>query len=424
MRVCALDYFSVTMEIQITTKKSDGVERLLEVSVPAATVQEAEEKTARRYASSVRLPGFRPGKAPAALVKKKFKEAIRQQTIESLLQEAYQEVIEREKLNVASQPHVHDLKFDEGKPLTFELHVEVRPELELARTQGFKVKRESGAVTDEQVKEQIETLRDQRANWAPVSEKPLPGDMVTVLLATAEDGGEIPEGKEYRLVLGGGQAIAGIEELIMKLAPGESIEEKVRWPDDFPDEAQRGKTKPVRVALQDVKRKQLPELDDAFSREVGDFESLDALTSAVRKDLESHAEREADAGVRQQIIDQIVQANAFDVPPSWVRQLVDGYMKAYQIPEDEFERFNAEFRPIAERQVRRDLIVDTIAEREKLKATEAEIDDRVADVAKKRNADPGQVYASLQKAGRLQEIERAITEEKVFKWLLERNTVE
>ena len=412
------------MDIKITTKKSDGVERLLEVSVPVATVQEAEEKTARRYASSVRLPGFRPGKAPAALVRKRFKDAIRQQTLESLLQEVYQEVIEREKLKVASQPHVHDLKFDEGKPLTFELHVEVRPELELSRTQGFKVKRESTPVTDETVREQLEQLRDQRANWAPATDKPAPGDMVTVMLATAEDGGEIPEGKEYRIVLGGGQAIPGIEELIMKLTPGESIEEKVRWPDDFPDEAQRGKTKPVRVALQDVKRKQLPDLDDAFSREVGDFESLDALTSAVRKDLESHSERDADAGVRQQIIDQIVQANAFDVPPSWVSQLVDSYMKAYQIPEEERERFTGEFRPIAEKQVRRDLIIETISEREKLKATEAEIDDRVADVAKKRNADPGQVYASLQKAGRLQEIERAITEEKVFKWLLERNTVE
>ena len=112
------------------------------------------------------------------------------------------------------------------------------------------------------------------------------------------------------------------------------------------------------------------------------------------------------------------------MPPSWVKQLVDGYMKAYQIPDDEHDRFTAEFRPVAERQVRRDLIIDTIAEKEKLKASEADVDERVAEVAKKREAEPGQVYASLQKAGRLQEIERAITEEKVFKWLLERNTVE
>lgn len=415
---------SGTMNIEIKTKKSEGVERLLEVSVPAEAVQQAEEQTARRYATSVRLPGFRPGKAPTALVRKRFKDAIRQQALETLLQEAFQEVVEREKLKVASQPHVHDVKFDDGKPLTFELHVEVRPEVTLARTQGFKVKREASAITDANVREQLDQLRDQRANWAPVGEKPAPGDMVTVLLATADENGVLPDGKEYRIVIGGGQAIPGIEELIMKLTPGDTVEESVRWPEDFPDEAERGKSKPVRVTLQDVKRKALPELDDAFSREVGDFESLDALTSAVRKDLESHAERDADAGVRQQIIDQIVQANAFDVPPSWVNQLVDGYMKAYQVPDEERDRFTNEFRPVAERQVRRDLIIETIAEREKLKASEADVDERVAEVATRRNADPGQVYASLQKAGRLQEIERSITEEKVFKWLLDRNTVE
>jgi trigger factor len=412
------------MQIEIKTKKNEGVERLLEVSVPVNEVEDAEERTAKRYASSVRLPGFRPGKAPAALVRKRFRDAIRQQALESLLQEAYQEVIEREKLKPASQPHVHDVRFDEGQPLVFELHVEVRPEIQLARTQGFRVSRALAPVTDETVTQQLDEMRDQRANWAPVTDQPAPGDMVTVLLATADDSGELPEGKEYRLVLGGGQAIPGIEELIMRMTPGQTLEESVRWPEDFPDEAQRGKAKPVRVSLQDVKRKALPELDDAFAREVGDFESLEALKTTVRADLASHAEREADAGIRQQIIDQIVQSNAFDVPPSWVGQLIDGYMKAYQIPDEERERFSAEFRPVAERQVRRDLIIDTLAERENLKATEADIDERVADVAKKRNAEPGQVYASLQKAGRLQEIERAITEEKVFKWLLERNTVE
>ena len=209
----------------------------------------------------------------------------------------------------------------------------------------------------------------------------------------------------------------------MELASGESAERPVRWPDDFPDEAQRGKTKPVRVNLLDVKRKSLPALDDAFAHEVGDFESLAALMTTVRKDLEEHASREADSGVRQQLVEQIASANPFDIPPSWVNQLIDGYMEAYKVPEEERDKFRAEFRPIAERQVRRDLIIDTIAEKEGLKATEADIDDRVAEVASKRGADPGQVYASLQKAGRLREIEQSITEDKVFAWLLERNEV-
>lgn len=409
------------MDIQITTKKSEGVERLLEVSVPADAVRDAEEKTARRYASQVRLPGFRPGKAPTAVVRKRFKDAIRQQVLETLVQEAYKEVIDREQLKVAAQPHIHDVKFEEGESLTFELHVEVRPELTLSRVEGFAVTRPEVMVTDEQLTEQIEQLRDQRASWSPVEGKPAPGDMVVVELATADEGGELPEAKEYRLVLGGGQAIPGVEELIMELTPGETVERSVRWPDDFPDEEQRGKTKPVRVTLKDVKRKTLPELDDAFAREIGDFDSVDALRAAVRTDLEENATREAESNVRSQIIDQITDANPFDVPQSWVSQLVDGYMEMYQIPAQERERFGGEFRPIAERQVRRDLIVDAIAERENLRATEADVDDRIAEMAGKRNTDPGKLYASLQKSGRLKEIEQGITEERVFAWLLERN---
>jgi trigger factor len=358
------------------------------------------------------------------MVKKKFADAIRQETLESLVQEAYKEVLEREKMNLASQPHVHDLQFKENETLTFELHIEVRPEIELARIQGFRVARTERVVTDEQVREQIDQLRDQRAQWTPTEDRPSEGDMVTVELATADESGEMPAGKQYPLVLGAGQAIAGIEELIMEAKPGETVERPVKWPDDFPDEAQRSKTKTVRVTVQDVKRKAVPDLDDAFAREVGDFESLDALTKAVRDDLETNAQREMESETRQRLLDDIIGANQFDVPPSWVSQLVDAYANAYQIPEPEKERFATEFRPMAERQVRRDLVIDTVAERENLTATEADLDDRIAETASKRGADPGQLYASLQKAGRLKELERNITEDKVFKWLLERNTVE
>jgi len=411
------------MNIEITPKKTDGLERLIEVRVPIETVRDAEDRAARRYATGARLPGFRPGKAPPAMIKKRFKDAIRQQVIESLVQEAFQEVLDREKFKVASQPHVHDLKFEEGQPLSFELHVEVRPEVALARTQGFRVSRTRPEITDESVRDQIEQIREQKATWSPVEERPSPGDMVRVELSTADEDGSFPEPREYPLVLGAGQAIAGVEELVMQLKSGETLEKPVRWPDDFPDEEQRGKTKPVRLHLLEVKRKTLPPLDDAFARGVGDFESLAALQSTVRKDLEDHANRDADAGVRQQLVDQLSAANPFDVPPSWVAQLIDGYAQAYQVPDTDRDKFRSEFRPVAERQVRRDLIIDAIAETEGLKASEADIDERVADVAAKRGADPGQVYASLQKAGRLREIEQSITEDKVFAWLLERNEV-
>jgi trigger factor len=412
------------MNIAITPKKTEGLERLLEVSVAEDEVKSAEDQAARRYASKVRLPGFRPGKAPAAMVRKRFADAIRQEAIENLVQQAFKEVVEREKLELATQPHVHDVQFGDGKPLTFELHVEVRPELELSRTHGFKVTRIERPVTDEQLRDQIEALREQRATWAPVSEKAMPGDLVTVELAVTGEGEAAGESKEYRIVLGSGQAIPGIEELIMETLPGSTVERTVKWPDDFPDETQRGETKTVRVTVNDVKRKVLPELDDEFAREVGDFDSLEGLTTTVREDLARHAEREADAEVRQKLIDEIIGANPFDVPPSWVNQLVQAYGDAYKIPQEERDKFRTEFRPVAERQVRRDLVIDTIADREKLTATEADIDDRVTELAQQRGADPGQIYATLQKGGQLKELERSITENKVFAWLAEHNTIE
>jgi trigger factor len=412
------------MDIQITPKKSEGVERLLQVEVPADAVRQAQERAARRYASSVRLPGFRPGKAPAAMVLKRFADAIRQEAVESLIQEAYKQVVEDGKLKLAAQPHVHDLKFSEGEPLTFELHIEVRPDIALERTHGFRVTRTERPINEDQIHQQLESLREQRASWVPVEDKPKEGDLVTAVLATSDENGQMPEGKEFRLVLGGGQAIAGIEELIMSAKAGQTVEQPVKWPDDFPDESQRSKTKLVRVTLNDVKRKSLPDLDDAFAREVGDFESIDALRKAVRDDVVADATREADAEVRQKLIDEVAGANPFDVPPSWVLQLIGAYAEAYQVPEQEREKFATQFRPMAERQVRRDLIIDTIAEREKLASTEGELDDKITELATKRGTDAGQLYASLQKAGRLKEIERGITEEKVFKWLMERSTVE
>jgi trigger factor len=410
------------MEIQITPKSSTGVERAVEVTVPAAELAAAEERTARRYASSVRLPGFRPGKAPAAMVKKRFAEQIRNETIEAVVREAYQEIV-KDDTKIASQPHVHGLTFEEGKPLTFEFHYEVRPTLELTTTSGFKVERPKQAVTDEQFEEQLDQLREEKATWAPVDGKPMEGDQVRVALAVADETGAIGEQREIPLVIGDKKAIPGIEELITEASTGETIERPVRWPDDFPDEKQRGQSKIVRMTLNEVKRKTLPAFDDAFAREVGDFDSADALRAAVREDMQKYLDREADSAVRQSLIDEVITANPFDIPRSWVKQLMDNYAQAYQIPQEQREQFDGEFQTIADRQIRRDLIIETLAEREKLESTERDLDDRIAEQAEARKMSPAELYTAMEKAGRLKELERSITEEKVFQWLMGQNEI-
>lgn len=411
------------MDIQITATKSEGAERRLRVAVPPARVADARAKAVSRVAKQARIPGFRPGKAPAAMIRKQYASVIDQEAVELLLREAFEAVVTQEKLELVTQPHAHDVQFGDDQGLSFELHCEVRPEIVLARTEGFSVMRPADAVTDEQVQEQLDRLRDQRGSWAPVEGKASEGDMVTVLLATADEDGTMPEGREYRLVMGAGQAIPGIEELVMTLEPGATVEQPVSWPADFPDAAQAGQTKAVRATLTEVKRKALPALDDAFAREMGDFESLAAFTAVVRDDMTAAAVREADAAARTQLLDEVINANPFDIPPSWVQQMLRAYAEAYRIPEAELVKFGDEFRGMAERQVRRDLVIETLATREGLTATEQDLDEKVAELATARGQEPGAVYASLQKAGRLRELERSLTEERVFTWLLGRNTL-
>jgi trigger factor len=412
------------MDIQIETTHAEGTERRIKVSVPAAVVTAAADQVTRRYASQARLPGFRAGKAPAAMVRKKFADVIRAEALEGVLRDAYQAVLERERLEPAGEPHAHAVHYHEGEPLTFELHLEVRPSITLARTEGFRVTRPAATVTEEMVTAQLDQLRDQRAAWTPVDGKPQEGDLVALALATPEPDGTMPAGRDYSVVLGGGQVIPGIEELVMALAPGDAVEQPVRWPDDFPDEAQRGVTKPVRVRLKEVKRKALPALDDAFAREAGDFDSLPALRAAVRDDLARAAARDAEAAVRQALLEEVIGANPFDVPRAWVLRLVGAYADAYQVPAEERPRFAQEFAAVAERQVRRDLVIDTLAQREGLTATEADVDAKVAELAQARGVAVGTLYTTLEKAGRLREIERGVTEDRVFAWLAARNTVQ
>jgi trigger factor len=244
-----------------------------------------------------------------------------------------------------------------------------------------------------------------------------------VEVASIEDG-EAKDPQTYTVILGQGQALPALEERMLELEPGQTADAEVRFPDDHPDPAKRGVARQVRITLQEAKRQELPPLDDEFAREVGDFDDLAALRSAVRADLERGAEREADAAVREQLMQLLIEANGVQAPPSLVQRALHAYLHAYEIPHEREEQFYNEFRPIAVRQVQRELVLSALADREKLHGSEAEVDARVARIAASRNLPVAEVYASLEKAKRLGEIQRSITEEKVFDFLLKQSTVE
>ncbi|HZI22288.1 MAG TPA: trigger factor [Gemmatimonadales bacterium] len=413
--------------IQVRKTAEEPGAASLAVTVPVEEVRAAEERAASAYQRRARLPGFRRGKAPTALIKKQFADDIRQQALQDMIRDSWKAALEQEgtALKPVADPHVHNLKWDAGAPLTFEFHVEVRPELKLERIGKFHLKRTVAKVTEDQVAAQLSALREEKAPWLPVGEgeKPKLKDLVQVTIA-AREGDSVKDPQPYQLVLGEGRAIPEVEERIMTLQPGETVDATVRFPADFPDEAKRGQTRAIRLILHEVKRQQLPELDDAFAREVGDFDSLDALRKTVRADLEKEAERDADARVRRDLIEQIAQANRVVAPRPLVERALYVYAQVYGVPEERGAEFTREMRPAAEAQVRRDLILDWVVEHHGLRATAAELDERIREVAARRGMPEAELRATLEKEKRLRELERGLTEEKVFAFLLSQSTVE
>jgi trigger factor len=411
---------------QITVEKTaeDSASKSLRVTVPVDRVREAEAKALKYYARRARLPGFRPGKAPEAVVRKRFGEAIRQSVLEEVIREGWETAQSSESLKPVTDPSIRNLKFEEGAPVEFDLLVEVRPEIALERTGGFRLERRVAPVPDSAVDEQLARLQEQKAAWIPVEgARPAPGQMVRVEVAPLDEQGA-GAAQPYDLVLGQNQAIPELEERIMSLLPGEQVDTEVKFPEDYPDESRRGQSRRVRVTLHDVKRQELPPLDDALAREVGDFENLDALRAAVREDLEREAQREADAQVRQQLVQQLADANNVRAPESLVHRLLHAYADMAQMPPEQHDAFEQQLHPVAEAQVRRDLVLDAVVEAQNLRATEADVDARVGEMAASRGMPAGELYATLQRTKRLPELERALTEEKAFAWLLQQSTID
>ena len=411
-------------DIVITKTASEPGAASLAVTVPPDRVREAEHLATRAYQARARLPGFRKGKAPEAIIRKQFAADIREQALRDLIQASWRQALEQEPLKPIADPHIHDLKWEDGAPVTFTFHVEVKPEISLTRLGGFTLQREVKPVTEAQAEEQLQTLREQRATWNPVTgEQPKPKELVHVTIAQRE-GETTKDPQPYQFVLGEGRAIPEVEERILAMRPGETVDATVRFPDDFPEEAKRGQTRDIQLTLHEVKRQELAALDDAFAREIGDFDSLDALRRAVREDLEADATREADARVRADLIAQIVAANNVVAPRPLIERVTLTYAQAYGIGEDRLQQFATEFRPLAEQQVLRDLVLDWVIEQHHLRATPEELDQKIAELASRRSSEPAELKASLEKNRRLRELERSLTEDKAFAFLLPQSTVE
>lgn len=404
--------------LKVTVEEQERWRRRVSVTVPATVVAEEEKKAAAKLAARVNMKGFRKGRVPKGMVAQRFGGALRQEALDHLINDAYRQALASQELRPISEGELEDLSYEPQQDLTFSIAFDVQPVIELARVGGFAVERPRAAVGDEHVEEVLRNLQTQNGAWKPVDEgKADDGNLVSVRIRKLDGEGD-EEGKEYEFALGEGQAIPDVERSVKSLELGGSGEFTVTFPADFPDESRRGAEERVEITLLGRKVMELPELDDAFANQLGDFESLDALRARVMEDLKKDAADQAEAAVRGRLLDFLVEANPFEVPRSMTDRYAEGILgEQTRIPEERKAEILENIRPEAERAVKRLLVLDRIAQTQGLDATEEELDQRIEEIAERNGSTPEKIYASFQKAGRLEALEREITERKVFDFL-------
>jgi trigger factor len=413
-------------ELDVAIEEPGGLRRRLTITVPEPRVTAARATERAKLAKSLRLKGFRRGKVPADVVERRYGPLVDERTVQHLVDEAYHQAIEERELHPVGDPAVEDVDYRSGHSLTFRVEFEVMPELKLARLGGFRVKRPEVAVSADEVERLLERVREEQAEWVPAKRKPDTGDLVVVRLGPVDESDEpLEDPKLYRLELGGGYALPGIEEAIRTLAPGETGAFDVRFPDDFEDEARAGSEQRLGIELVELQEKRLPPLDDELAREVGDFEDLQALERAVRSDLERHAEREAQASVNDQILDAIIEANPFDVPEATVERYLSRLIEAPEDADPErVEEARRSLRPMAIRQIKRHLVLDRIIETEQLAATAEEVEARVAEIAEARGVEARKLRSQLRRGGELAELERQLAVDKALDLLRSMSSID
>jgi trigger factor len=418
--------------LQISVEEVAAWSRKLVITVPAGRVRSERGKIARQIGQRVRMPGFRKGKVPPERIESRFGVEIDRQTQQQLIDGAFREAIREKHLEPISEPRVAKVVYERDAELTFEVAFDIWPQIRLGRLGGFRLTRPAVTVRDEEVDEQIEVLRRQSGVWKPVERQPRSGDSVEVVITPLAAGGAAEESRPYRFVLGHGLAIPDVEAAITSLASGSDGEFEVKYPDDFEEESRRGTTQRMRIELKRVHELELPALNDEFARsvrkprgEAGEFQDLGALRAALKEELHAAKQQEAERLVDRQLIDLLIEANPFAVPDSMVERHLDALLGAP--PEgadpDLVARARDEARPAAIWGIKRMLIVQHIADDQGFEATKPEVDERLQAVARRSGRPLAEVRARLSKSGELRELERAITEEKVFKFLRESSEI-
>jgi trigger factor len=414
----------------------EGCKHSLEITVPVVEVEKETERAVLEIQKKVKLPGFRPGKAPVGLVKQRFAGDIRHDVIEKLVPRFFRAAADKDHLEVVGQPNVTDVHFNAGEPITFKAEFEVAPTFELGEYRGITVTYNEPDVTDAEVDARIEEIREQKAEY--VNEDPRPivdGDYAVVALESLSGVAEKVSQDELMLKIGDDATMKEFSENLRGVSPEESREFDVTYPEDYDRKPLAGRTVRFKATLKAVRRKELPEVNDEFAKDLGDYQTVFELKEAVRKSLKHDREHKAQDDAKHQLLDKLVDTHDFAVPEVYIdRQVeinVENQLRSLASQGIDPRGIKLDWQKVREtqkgkaaRDVKASLLLDKIAEREAIGATQEEIDREVQKIARQQREAVALVRAKLQKEGAIGRIAGHIRTEKTLAFLFEQSRKE
>ncbi|CAH6782913.1 trigger factor [Vibrio chagasii] len=385
--------------MQVTVETLEGLERRLNITVPAANIEDAVTAELRNIAKNRRFDGFRKGKVPMKMVAKMYGKAVRQDVMGEVMQRHFIEAIVKEKINPAGAPTFAPVENNEGADLVFNATFEVYPEVELKGLENITVEKPAVEVKDADVEEMIETLRKQQATWTEVDTAADAGSRATIDFVGSIDGEEFEGGKaeNFPLEMGAGRMIPGFEDGIVGKTAGMEFEIDVNFPEDYHAENLKGKAAKFAIKVNKVEARELPELNEEFVAKFGATDGVEGLKAEVRKNMERELKQAVKNRIKEQAIDGLVNENNIDVPSALIDQEI-GVLRqqaaqrfggnteaADQLPRELFEEQ-------AKRRVVVGLLLGEVIKTEELKADDEKVKAIIEEMATAYE-DPSEVIA-------------------------------
>ena len=400
--------------------------------MPVEEVESESNRVAADVQKKAKLQGFRPGKAPSSLIRKYYASEIRQKVLETLIPKHLYKQFETDNLNVVGTPDVSDVHFHEGEPLKFKATFEVVPAIELGEYRGVEVPYADPTVTDEDVDKRVEELRHQKAEYVNVDPRAVEnGDHVVVSLESLSGvDGDPVKTDEMVLEIGGADTLDAFTENLRGLSPGDEKDFEVVYPEDYGSERLAGRTVMFHAVVKGIRRKELPELNDEFAQDLGDYRTVDELKDAVRKGILSQRTYEAQSEAKNKLVDKLVDTHEFPVPEVYVerqvRNRVEQSLRAMAGEGVDPSKLQIDWKKVMEsqrdkavREVKASLLLARVAEREAIHATREEVDKEVERLARQNREPVAAAQIRFEKDGTLGRIASHIQTDKTLSFLFE-----